>query len=113
MSDQDQELIDFGIWRDVEDDLDREDIMEAGEAAREAVKELREEGIEIEHGISDVLEDDDGNTDCVYCHYRAPDEEAVREHSKRAGEKVDTDTFTVSRLRRVGARDDFSLPEEA
>lgn len=108
----DQELTDYGIWRDIEDDLDEEAIMEAGEAAREAVKELREEGVPIEHDISEVLEDEEGNTDCVYCHYRAPDEEAVREHSERAGEKVDTDTFTVSRLRRVGARDDFTLPDQ-
>jgi len=107
-----EDLIDYGIWRDVDDQLDEEDIRAAGEAAREAVKELREEGVDIEHDISEVLEDEEGNTDCVYCHYRAPNEEAVREHSKRAGEKVDSDTFTVSRLRRVTARDEFTLSDQ-
>lgn len=99
-----QELTDFGIWRDVDDQLDEEAQMATGKASAEAIEELREEGIEIEHVLSDVLEDEDGNTDCVYCHYRAPSEEAIRKHSKQAGEKVDTDAFTVTRLRRMTAR---------
>jgi len=117
----DQEMTDFGIWRDVEDDLDEEDIMEAGEAAKEAVKELRQEGIEIEHGISDVLEDEEGNADCVYCHYRAPDEEAVREHSERAGEKVpeylgsistdlDTETLRITTKALFAGASDLQQP---
>lgn len=34
---------------------------------------------------TDVLEDPDSDADCAYCHYRAPSEEAIREHSERAG----------------------------
>jgi hypothetical protein len=105
----DEELIDFGILRDVDDQLDEEAMIAAGGASKEAIRELRDQGTEVEHGLSDILEVEEGNTDCVYCHYRAPNEEAIREHSKRAGDKIDTDAFTVSRLGRLSARDDFTL----
>lgn len=34
---------------------------------------------------TDVLEARDEDTDCAYCHYRAPSEEVIEEHSERAG----------------------------
>lgn len=62
----DQDLIDFGIWRDIDDQLDEAAQRAAGEASAEAIAELREDGIEVEHVHSDVLADEDGTTDCVY-----------------------------------------------
>lgn len=82
----DQDLIDFGIWRRMEEDVTAEETkQEALEASQGAIAELRNEGVEVEWVRTDVLEDPDGDTDCAYCHYRAPSEEAIREHSERAG----------------------------
>lgn len=99
-----QELIDFGIWRDVGGSLDEAEQAAAGRASAAAVQDLREEGIEIEHVLTDVLVDEADGDHCVYCHYRAPSEEAVREHSRRAGERVDPDAFAVTRLARLKGR---------
>ncbi|PSP27600.1 DUF4242 domain-containing protein [Halobacteriales archaeon QH_2_65_14] len=82
----DQHLIDFGIWRRMDEEITAEEAKkEALEASQGAIAELKEEGVEIEWMRTDVLEDPDGETDCAYCHYRAPSEEAIREHSERAG----------------------------
>lgn len=82
----DQDLIDFGIWRRMEEDVTAEETkQEALEASQGAIAELWEEGVEVEWVRTDVLEDPNGDTDCAYCHYRAPSEEAIKEHSKRAG----------------------------
>lgn len=81
----DRDLIDFGIWRRMDEDLTAEHTKrDALEASQGAIAELREEGIEVEWVRTDVLEDPEGDTDCAYCHYRAPSEEAIREHSDRA-----------------------------
>lgn len=82
----DQDLIDFGIWREMDADVtDEATKQEALEASQGAIAELREEGVEVEWVRTDVLEDPDGETDCAYCHYRAPSEGAIKEHSERAG----------------------------
>lgn len=81
-----QDLIDFGIWRRMDEDVTAEETkQEALEASQGAIAELHEEGVEVEWVRTDVLEDPDGDTDCAYCHYRAPSEEAIKEHSERAG----------------------------
>lgn len=80
------DLIDFGIWREVDEDLTAEETKrEALEASQGAIAELREEGVEVEWVRTDVLEDPDGDGDCAYCHYRAPSEAVIEEHSERAG----------------------------
>lgn len=99
-----QDLIDFGIWRDVGESLDEEAQYAAAMASEEAIEELSEEGIEIEHVLTDVLVDAADDASCVYCHYRAPTEEAIREHSTRAGSRIDTNAFTVSKLTELRAR---------
>ena len=82
----DNDLIDFGIWREMDEKLTNEKSKQAAlEASQGAIAELGEEDIEVEWVRTDVLEDPDGETDCAYCHYRAPSEEAIREHSERAG----------------------------
>ena len=80
-----QELIDFGIWREMDEELDEEAKLAALEASQGAIKELREEGVEVEWVRTDVLEEADGDGDCAYCHYRAPSEDVIEEHSERAG----------------------------
>ena len=82
----DKDLIDFGIWREMDEELTNEKSKQAAlEASQGAIAELGEEDIEVEWVRTDVLEDPDRDTDCAYCHYRAPSEEAIKEHSERAG----------------------------
>jgi hypothetical protein len=82
----DRDLIDFGIWRERGEDITNEEAKRnALEASQGAIAELCEEGTEVEWVRTDVLENPDGETDCAYCHYRAPSEAAIREHSERAG----------------------------
>ena len=80
-----QDLIDFGIWREMGEELDEEAKQAALESSQGAIEELREEGVEVEWVSTDVLEDPDRDGDCAYCHYRAPSEEVIEEHSERAG----------------------------
>lgn len=82
----DQDLIDFGIWREMNEDLtDEEAKQKALEASQGAIAELSEEGVAVEWVRTDVLNNPDGDGDCAYCHYRAPSEAAIEEHSDRAG----------------------------
>ncbi|ERG87898.1 MAG: hypothetical protein J07HX5_00039 [halophilic archaeon J07HX5] len=82
----DQELNDFGIWREMDADItDEEAKQEALEASQGAIQELAQEGVEVEWVSTDVLEDPESDSECAYCHYRAPSEEAIKEHSERAG----------------------------
>ena len=81
----DRELIDFGIWREMDADItDEENKRAALEASQSAIRELREEGVDVEWVSTDVLEKPDGD-ECAYCHYRAPSEAVIEEHSERAG----------------------------
>ena len=98
-----QDLIDFGIWREMDEELDDEAKQAALEASQGAIKELREEGVEVEWVKTDVLADTDDDGDCAYCHYRAPSEDIIEEHSERAG-------LPVTELTRMDAqldRDDL------
>lgn len=80
-----QDLIDFGIWREIDEDITTEEAkQEALAASQRAIAELSDEDVEIEWVRTDVLEDTDGDTNRAYCHYRAPSEEAIAEHSERA-----------------------------
>lgn len=82
----DQDLIDFGIWREMNEDLTAEEAkQEALAASQRAIAELSEEGVEVEWVRTDMLEYPGGDTDRAYCHYRAPNEEAIKDHSDRAG----------------------------
>lgn len=82
----DRDLIDFGIWREMDEELTNEEAkQEALEASQRAIAELSQEDVEMEWVRTDVLEDPDGDTDCAYCHYRAPSEAVIQEHSERAG----------------------------
>jgi len=66
----DQDLIDFGIWREMDEDLTAEEAkQEALEASQGAIAELRDKGVKVEWVSTDVLEDPDSDTDCAYCHY--------------------------------------------
>ncbi|MFB6297706.1 MAG: nickel-binding protein [Salinirussus sp.] len=82
----DNDLIDFGIWREMDADItDEAAKQEALEASLGAIEELEAEGVDVEWVSTDVLEDPESDTECAYCHYRAPSEEAIKEHSERAG----------------------------
>jgi hypothetical protein len=89
------DLIDFGIWRDMDADITDEDTkQEALQASLGAIEELKQEGVDVEWVSTDVLEDPESDGECAYCHYRAPSEEAIKEHSDRAG-------LPVTRLTRM------------
>lgn len=80
------DLIDFGIWREMDADITQEEQkQQALAASQRAIKELREEGVEVEWVSTDVLEDPETGSECAYCHYRAPSEDVIEEHSERAG----------------------------
>ncbi len=80
-----QDLIDFGIWREMDGDITTEKTKrEALAASQRAIEELSEEDVNVEWVRTDVLEDTDDDTGRAYCHYRAPSEEAIVEHSERA-----------------------------
>ena len=95
-----QDLIDFGIWREMDEELDDEAKQAALELSQGAIKELREEGVEVEWVKTDVLADTDGDGDCAYCHYRAPSEDVIEEHSERAGLPVTELTRMDAQLNR-------------
>ncbi|MDY6819327.1 MAG: DUF4242 domain-containing protein [Halobacteriales archaeon] len=100
----DQDLIDFGIWREMDADITDEDAkQEALEASLGAIEELKEEGVDVEWVSTDVLEDPDRDGECAYCHYRAPSEEAIKEHSERAGLPVTKLTRLDDQLAQEGA----------
>ncbi|TSD13985.1 DUF4242 domain-containing protein [Haloglomus irregulare] len=81
-----EDLIDFGIWREMDADItDEETKQKALQASQGAIAELKEEGTEVEWVSTDVLEDPESGSECAYCHYRAPSEEAIKQHSERAG----------------------------
>jgi hypothetical protein len=75
---------DYLILRELDEAITREQLDEAVEASGNALKQLREEGVDIEWVDSEVLTDDDGIVG-TFCHYRAESEDAVQEHADRAG----------------------------
>ncbi|MEF8797350.1 MAG: DUF4242 domain-containing protein [Salinivenus sp.] len=78
-------LNDFLILRTLDDPITREQLGEAVEASGQALKELRGEDVDIIWVDSEVLTNDDGEVTGTFCHYRAKDEDTVREHGRRAG----------------------------
>ena len=99
-----QEMIDFGIWREMDTDITEEENKKAAlEASQGAIEELREEGIDVEWVSTDVLETPESDSECAYCHYRAPSEEVIEEHSERAGLPVTKLTRMDDQLGTEGA----------
>ncbi|MGB9963893.1 DUF4242 domain-containing protein [Halobacterium sp. CBA1126] len=81
----DDELTDFLILRDLDEPITDDELAAAGDASGEALKALRDEGVGIRWVDSEVLKNDDGDVTGTFCHYKAEDEAAVREHGERAG----------------------------
>jgi len=80
-----QDLEDFLILRELDEPITEEELDAAGEQSGEALQELRDEGVGIKWVDSEVMKTDDGKVVGTFCHYRAEDERAVREHADRAG----------------------------
>ncbi|NIC00323.1 DUF4242 domain-containing protein [Halobacterium sp. R2-5] len=80
-----QDLEDFLILRELDEPITEEELDAAGEQSGEALQELRDEGVGIRWVDSEVMKTDDGKVAGTFCHYRAEDEQAVREHADRAG----------------------------
>lgn len=81
----DQQLEDFLILRDLDEPITEEELEAAGDQSGEALQELRDEGLGIKWVESEVMETDEGKITGTFCHYKAEDEEVVREHAERAG----------------------------
>lgn len=79
------DLTDYLILRSLDDPITHAQLDDAADASGEALSALREEGTGIEWVDSEVLTDEAGRVTGTFCHYRAEDEEAVREHGSRAG----------------------------
>jgi hypothetical protein len=79
------DLEDYLILRDLDEPITEDELDAAAETSGEALKTLREEGVGIEWVDSEVLTDDDGRVTGTFCHYRAENEDAVRDHADRAG----------------------------
>ncbi|MFB6157678.1 MAG: DUF4242 domain-containing protein [Haloferacaceae archaeon] len=82
MSDQ---LTDFLILRELDSPITEAELDDAVDASAEALSTLRDEGVAIEWVDSEVMTDGDGGVTGTFCHYRAEDEAAVRDHAERAG----------------------------
>ncbi len=80
-----QDLTDFLILRSLEEPISTEELEAAGEQSGEALRELRDEGVGIRWVESEVMTNRDGQVTGTFCHYRAEDEAAIRDHAERAG----------------------------
>lgn len=80
-----EDLDDFLILRALDEPITESDLEAAGERSGEVLDALREEGVGIKWVDSEVLTNADGRVTGTFCHYRAEDESAVREHAERAG----------------------------
>lgn len=81
----DEATHDFLILRELDEPITRDDLSAAADKSGETLETLREEGREISWVDSEVLTNDDDDVVGTFCHYRAEDEETVREHADRAG----------------------------
>lgn len=79
------DLTDFLILRELDEPITSDGLDDAVEASGQALEALRREGVDIEWVDSEVLTDEEGMVTGTFCHYRAEDEGAVREHADRAG----------------------------
>lgn len=80
-----QELEDFLILRELDEPISEQELEGAGEQSGEVLEELREEGVGIRWVESEVLTNEEDQITGTFCHYRAENEDAVREHADRAG----------------------------
>ncbi|WP_222914569.1 DUF4242 domain-containing protein [Natrinema sp. SYSU A 869] len=76
---------DFLILRELPEPITTDELDGAAEQSGEALKELRDEGVDIRWVDSEVMTNDDEEVVGTFCHYRAESEDAVREHAERAG----------------------------
>lgn len=81
----DGELTDFLILRELDESITEAELAAAGEQSGEALEALRDEGVGIRWVNSEVMTNEAGDVTGTFCHYRAEDEAAVREHGERAG----------------------------
>ncbi|WP_136592170.1 DUF4242 domain-containing protein [Salinigranum halophilum] len=79
------ELEDFLILRDLDEPISEAELDAAAEQSGETLRTLRAEGVGITWVDSEVMTNDEGQVTGTFCHYRAEDEDAVREHAERAG----------------------------
>lgn len=79
------DLEDYLILRALDDPISETDLEAAAEQSGDALEELRDEGVGIRWVESEVLTNEDGQVTGTYCHYRAEDTAAVRDHAERAG----------------------------
>ncbi|MDS0477667.1 DUF4242 domain-containing protein [Natrinema sp. 1APR25-10V2] len=79
------ELTDFLILRSLDEPITEDELEAAGEQSGEALRELRDEGVGIRWVESEVMTNQDGQVTGTFCHYRAEDEAAIRDHAERAG----------------------------
>ncbi|WP_226008109.1 DUF4242 domain-containing protein [Natrinema salinisoli] len=76
---------DFLILRELPEPITTDELDAAAEQSGEALKELRDEGVDIRWVDSEVMTNDDEEVVGTFCHYSAESEDAVREHADRAG----------------------------
>lgn len=89
------ELQDFLVLRELDDPITNEELEAADRRSTEAREELRAEGTGVVAVQSEVMKDDSGSVTGTHCHYRAENEEAIRDHAERAG-------LVVTRIDRRG-----------
>ncbi|SEO90643.1 Protein of unknown function [Halogranum amylolyticum] len=80
-----QQFHDFLILRELDDPITRDELADAADTSGDVLASLRQEGVDIEWVESEVMTDEDGRVTGTFCHYRAEDEAAIREHADRAG----------------------------
>lgn len=76
---------DFLILRNLDEPIPEQTFDAAAEQAGEALQDLNDEGVGIRWVKSDVRTRVNGAVTGTFCHYRAENEEALREHAARAG----------------------------
>jgi hypothetical protein len=92
-----EKLNDYLILRELDSPITHEQLDEAAEASGEALEALREEGVGIRWIESEVMTNEEGQVTGTFCHYRAENETAIREHAERAG-------LPATRIDRRGSR---------
>lgn len=91
----DTALEDFLILRNLDEPIPEPAFEAAAEQAGHVLEELNDEGVGIRWVSSEVRTRADGVVVGTFCHYRAENEEALREHGARSG-------FPVTRIDRRG-----------
>ena len=81
----DPELEEFLILRNLDEPIPQETFNATAEQAIEIARELNDEGTAIRWLKSDVRTQADGAVTGTFCHFRAENEAALREHGDCAG----------------------------